>query len=96
MKAPKPSPVDPDKAEQAVEDLATLFRASLRDSADVGLDEELALCRRYANIEELRLGDRLHIDWQVPENAGSVRIPAAYCGVFSRLRQSSSVILYCL
>lgn len=67
--------IDPDKAEQAVEDLATLFRASLRDSADVGLDEELALCRRYANIEELRLGDRLHIDWQVPENAGSVRIP---------------------
>ena len=55
--------------------LSALFRASLRDSADVGLDEELALCRRYANIEELRLGDRLHIDWQVPENAGSVRIP---------------------
>lgn len=67
--------IDPDKAEQAVEDLATLFRASLRDVVDVSLDEELALCRRYANIEQLRLGERLAIDWQIPPQLGSVRIP---------------------
>lgn len=67
--------IDPAKAEQAVEDLATLFRASLRDAVDVSLAEELALCRRYANIEELRLGDRLNINWQVPPGVDSVRIP---------------------
>lgn len=67
--------IDPDKAEQAVEDLATLFRASLRDVADVSLAEELALCRRYANIEELRLGERLAIDWRIPPGVESVRIP---------------------
>jgi len=67
--------VDPDKAEQAVEDLATLFRASLRDTVDVSLAEEIALCRRYANIEELRLGDRLAIDWQVGAGVESLRIP---------------------
>ena len=67
--------VDPDKAEQAVEDLATLFRASLRDTVDVSLAEEIALCRRYANIEELRLGDRLAIDWQIGPGVESLRIP---------------------
>lgn len=66
---------DPDKAEQVVEDLSALFRASLKDTADVSLADEVALCRRYANIEELRLGDRLNIDWQIPEAIKSVRIP---------------------
>jgi len=67
--------IDPNKAEQAVEDLATLFRASLRDTADVSLAEELELCRRYANIEQLRLGERMAIDWQIPTGVESVRIP---------------------
>lgn len=67
--------VDPDKAEQAVEDLATLFRASLRDTVDVSLAEEIALCRRYANIEQLRLGDRLAIDWQISAGVDALRIP---------------------
>lgn len=67
--------IAPDKAEQAVEDLAALFRASLRDVVDVPLQEELALCRRYANIENLRLDDRLHIDWQVPSGSEKIRIP---------------------
>ena len=67
--------IDPDKAEQAVEDLAALFRASLRDVLDVPLSEELTLCRRYANIEGLRLDDRLHIDWHIAPGTENVRIP---------------------
>ena len=67
--------IDPDKAEQAVEDLATLFRASLRDTVDVSLAEEITLCRRYANIEELRLGERLAIDWQIGPGVEQLRIP---------------------
>ncbi len=67
--------VDPDKAEQVVEDLAALFRASLRDTVDVSLQEEISLCRRYANIEELRLGDRLNIVWSLPQDLSAVRIP---------------------
>lgn len=67
--------IDPDKAEQAVEDLATLFRASLRDTVDVSLAEEISLCRRYANIEELRLGERLAIDWQIGPGVDQLRIP---------------------
>lgn len=67
--------VDPEKAEQVVEDLAALFRASLRDTVDVSLKEEVSLCRRYAHIEELRLGEKLHIDWRLPQDLSAVRIP---------------------
>ena len=67
--------IDPEKAEQVVEDLAALFRASLKDTSDVSLAEEIALCRRYANIEELRIGERLQIEWQLPNDIHTVRIP---------------------
>ncbi len=68
---------DPALAEQALEDLADLFRASLSDAKKrVGLAEELALCRRYLHIEGLRLGDRLRTDWAIDELPGDALLPA--------------------
>jgi two-component system sensor histidine kinase AlgZ len=69
--------VDPDAAETAVEDLSDLFRASLRDAGtEVTLREELDLCRRYMRIEQLRMGDRLRIDWLVEDiPLDEIRIP---------------------
>lgn len=68
--------IDQEAAEVAVEDLAALFRASLAEAdAEVALEEELALCRRYARIEQLRLGDRLQMDWQVDKLPPETRIP---------------------
>jgi two-component system sensor histidine kinase AlgZ len=67
--------VDQDKAEQAVEDLSELFRASLRAEGEVPLDEELMLCQRYVNIEALRLGDRLQVEWRMHKVPETVRIP---------------------
>lgn len=69
--------VDPELAEQVVEDLSELFRASLNDASDhpVALSEELTLCRKYVNIESLRLGDRLQVDWQVEIDEQAVKIP---------------------
>jgi two-component system sensor histidine kinase AlgZ len=59
---------DPKRAEEAVEDLADLFRATLRDSmSTLRLKEELELSRIYQRIEELRLGDRLKVRWDVAE-----------------------------
>ncbi|WP_123522492.1 sensor histidine kinase [Pseudofulvimonas gallinarii] len=59
----------PDAAEEAVLDLADLMRAALaRDGGRTRLREELDLARRYLSIEQLRLGDRLKVDWQVDEN----------------------------
>lgn len=67
----------PDQAEQAVEDLADLFRHSLRDNNEtVSLAEELDLCRRYLRIEQLRLGDRLRVEWDTAELPEDARLPA--------------------
>ncbi|MFP1682238.1 sensor histidine kinase [Alloalcanivorax sp. C16-1] len=68
--------VDADAAEQAVEDLSRLFRASLKESGErVSLAEELALCERYVRIEQLRLGERLRVDWRVELDPETVRLP---------------------
>ncbi len=67
---------DPRKAEQVVEDLAELFRASLKTTAHpVKLKEELELCRCYVGIERLRLGDRLQVDWDVEAIVEQATIP---------------------
>ncbi len=56
----------PKLAEEAVEDLADLFRATLKDSSTpLRLKEELELSRMYQRIEALRLGDRLAVSWDV-------------------------------
>ncbi|MGE4348518.1 MAG: sensor histidine kinase [Candidatus Berkiella sp.] len=64
---------DADLAEQAVEDLSELFRASLKQSGSmVPLSEEWILCRNYLRIEGLRLGNRLTLDvdlQHVPQDA---------------------------
>ena len=55
-------PVNPDKAEQSVEDLSELFLASLQRACTfVRISEELDLCHRYLHIESLRLGERLRV-----------------------------------
>lgn len=57
---------DPRRAEQALEDLADLFRALLSDGRGlVRLSQEIALLERYAAIEQLRLGERLRITWEL-------------------------------
>jgi two-component system, LytTR family, sensor histidine kinase AlgZ len=55
--------VDPVAAERTVENLSELFRAALgHDDTHTGtLGDELQLVDRYLAIEELRLGDRLHV-----------------------------------
>jgi len=72
--------INPEQAEEAVLDLSTLFRATLNNQMMlIPLDDELSLCRRYLNIEALRLGKRLHIDWQLEtddlSNKHHIKIP---------------------
>jgi len=65
--------IDANLAEQAVEDLSELFRASLGDAKNrVTLQDELRLCTHYLHIEGLRMGTRLKVRWQldtVPKDA---------------------------
>lgn len=57
---------EPGLAEEAIEDLADLFRASLRESsARMSLKEDLEIARLYQRMEQHRLGDRLKVDWRV-------------------------------
>lgn len=66
----------PVQAEEAVEDLADLFRATLADGqAEVPLAKELELCRRYLHMELLRLGERLAVQWDVAVGLDDVPIP---------------------
>jgi len=57
---------DPRRAERALEEMADLFRALMRDNRDlVPLSEELALARQYLDLEKLRLGERLQVRWEI-------------------------------
>jgi two-component system sensor histidine kinase AlgZ len=57
---------DPQRAERALEDLADLFRTLMSDARQfVRLSEEIALLERYAELEQLRLGARLRITWEL-------------------------------
>ncbi|MGB1799580.1 MAG: sensor histidine kinase [Gammaproteobacteria bacterium] len=56
----------PELAEQSVEDLADLFRASLLEPTELyKISEEWKLCRHYLRIETHRLGERLIVDWDI-------------------------------
>ena len=55
---------NPRGAEELLHDLADLYRALLADARTlVPLEQEIALARAYANIEQRRLGERLRLHW---------------------------------
>ncbi|WP_299597685.1 sensor histidine kinase [uncultured Microbulbifer sp.] len=68
--------VDAERAEKLVEDLSALFRASLADSKMVPLEQEVALAKRYMEIESLRLGDRLQQVWHLDEFPAQAQLPS--------------------
>ncbi|WP_111895058.1 sensor histidine kinase [Acinetobacter sp. MB5] len=59
--------VDPDKAEDMLINLSRLFRVSLQKLKLVSLAEEIQICRQYISIEQIRLRDRLEMDWRLPD-----------------------------
>jgi len=67
----------PEQAEEAVEDLADLFRVTLSDAGKLlTLKEELELSRIYQRLEMRRLGDRLKVVWDVALLPMRARLPA--------------------
>jgi two-component system, LytTR family, sensor histidine kinase AlgZ len=67
---------DPKRAERALEDLADLFRTLMSDARQfVRLEEELSLLERYADIEQLRLGERLRISWDLDGAPSDALLP---------------------
>jgi two-component system sensor histidine kinase AlgZ len=67
---------DPRRAERALEDLADLFRTLMGDARRfVRLADEIALLERYAGIEQLRLGERLRITWELDTAPSDALLP---------------------
>ncbi len=66
----------PQEAEVALESLSDLFRAAMRDPAKgSSLADEIAIVRQYLELEKLRLGERLHVDWQIGQVPMNLPIP---------------------
>jgi two-component system sensor histidine kinase AlgZ len=69
--------VDADLAEQVVQDLSDLFRATLSNAQELStLAREFELAAGYLRIEGQRLGERLRVDWDVDELPREARLPA--------------------
>ena len=67
---------EPRRAETALEELADLFRALMRDHRDLlPLADEIALCRQYLDLEKLRLGERLNVVWEIDDVPDDLLVP---------------------
>ena len=67
---------EPRRAEEALEALAELFRALLREHRELWpLSEEIALARKYLALEKLRLGERLQVRWEMSESPPDLLAP---------------------
>lgn len=68
---------DPKRAERALEDLADLFRTLMSDARQfVHLADEISLLERYASLEQLRLGERLRIVWELDAAPSDATLPS--------------------
>jgi len=68
---------DPVAADGMVVGLSALLRNSLESasSQQVALEEELRLLGHYLDIERIRLGERLRVEWAVAPEARSALVP---------------------
>jgi len=67
---------EPLRAEEALLDMADLFRVLMRDNRELApLADEVELCRQYLDLEKLRLGERLGVDWNIKSMPGDALVP---------------------
>ncbi|MDT3706938.1 MAG: histidine kinase [Thiobacillus sp.] len=67
---------DPRRAERALENMADLFRALMRNANQLApLEDEVALTRAYLELEQLRMGDRLRVAWHIDNMPGEALVP---------------------
>jgi len=90
---------EPRRAEAALEDMAGLFRVLMAENVELApLAREVELCRQYLNLEQLRLGERLKLEWHTERMPRDALVPplvlqpllenAIYHGVEPRIEPS--------
>ena len=69
---------DPATADRLLVGLSGLMRAMLEDASGqtLSLRVELELTRKYLDIEQVRFGDRLCVEWRVDESLLDVNVPS--------------------
>lgn len=96
--------IRPAEAEMMVEDLADVFRASLEKRGRMApLVDEIGVCNAYLRIEKARLGDKMDVQWDVPEKLLNWPVPmliiqplvenAVYHGV-SRMKDPGTIRIH--
>jgi len=67
---------DPRRAEHVLEDLSDLFRVLMADNRQlVPIAGEIGLAKQYLSIEQLRLGERLQVEWDIADAPSDALIP---------------------
>lgn len=67
---------DPKRAESALEDMSDLFRMAMaHDQELVRLNREVELARHYLALEQLRLGERLKVNWHIDDLPPDALVP---------------------
>jgi two-component system sensor histidine kinase AlgZ len=67
---------NPARAEEAVQDLADLFRANLSEKRnEITLAEEIDVAHTYQRMEQLRLGERLRVEWKIDALPSGAMVP---------------------
>jgi two-component system, LytTR family, sensor histidine kinase AlgZ len=68
---------EPKRAENALEDLAELFRALMKDTKELRpIYDEVVLTRQYLDLEKLRLGNRLSVEWKLDKMPDDALVPS--------------------
>jgi two-component system sensor histidine kinase AlgZ len=72
---------DPEKARKMINNLSELLRMSIKDE-DVKemyeLKNEINLCEKYLEIEKVRLGERLQVNWNINNNCILAKVPKLF------------------
>ena len=69
-------PIDAGRAEKTVENLCDLFRYALKNNSSVTLQEEVEACKRYLEVEKIRLDERLQYSWDIKIELDNITVPA--------------------
>lgn len=67
--------IDGRRAEDAILNLSDILRATLGEDTEVSLAKELETCRKYLDIEALRMGDRLKVDMDIDPDLHHLKLP---------------------